>query len=270
MRKSFAQYIKKLDKGNISFKVLLGDISVGLFIDENDQLNNNVMNMGILEQSMISFGAGLSREGILTFIHTISPFMIERAYEQIKLELVYNKNKCILVSANGPYDYNKLGPTHHCASDVPLMCILGDIDIYLPGTADDVSKCLDLAIKNANSSYIRLTSIHPENSKLINGQLSRKGSNKLNVFIGEALMHYESCANFKNEDALYIYRFEDIIDDLNSYSAIEFWEPYCEPILASKYKVKSPKNQRIYSNIYPRSIQNGIYDLPVQFTTTQV
>jgi len=270
LRKIFAQYIKNLNKKNKAFKVLLGDISVGLFMDENDQLTENVINMGILEQSMISFGAGISREGILTFVHTISPFMIERAYEQIKLELGYNKNKCILVSANGPYDYNKLGPTHHCASDVPLVSMVGDIEIYLPGAAEDVNNCLDLAIESHNSSYIRLTSIEAKNNKLKSGELLKTGSDKLNIFIGEALIHHNTHANFQKEDALYIYRYEDLLEDLNSYSIIEFWEPYSEPIFANKYKKNKPINQNIKSNVYPRYIHDGIYDLPVKYISIKV
>ena len=86
MRKVFAQELRQNYLINDKNSILLGDISVGLFLDDQDELVPNAYNMGILEQSMISFAAGLSTESDNVFVHTISPFIVERAYEQIKLE----------------------------------------------------------------------------------------------------------------------------------------------------------------------------------------
>ena len=124
MRKNFANYLKEIISQNENILGLLGDISVGLFVDKDEKLYKNIFNLGLIEQSMISYAAGLARSGLIPFVHTISPFIVERAYEQIKLDLVYNNCKCILVSANGPFDYHKLGPTHHCSSDIPLLSLL--------------------------------------------------------------------------------------------------------------------------------------------------
>ena len=73
MRKEFAKITSNLLAKNDNLVILLGDISVGLFLKQ-ELLPNRVFNMGVLEQSMISFAAGLSRGGILPFVHTISPY----------------------------------------------------------------------------------------------------------------------------------------------------------------------------------------------------
>ena len=42
-----------------------------------------VINFGIMEQSMIGFASGLSKGGYYP-ITSITPFLVDRAYEQIK------------------------------------------------------------------------------------------------------------------------------------------------------------------------------------------
>lgn len=266
MRKTFSNYLKKLLKSDSKYALLLGDISVGLFVDENEKLPSRVYNLGILEQSMISFASGLSRGGITPFVHTISPFLIERAYEQIKLDISYNQCKVIMVSANGPYDYNKLGPTHHCASDVPLIDLLKNIKIFLPSRTKDISKCIDKALKSSQSSYIRLTSFASENNKIKEKviQSRKKDKTELNIIIGESLYHLEKkLGKFKNW--IYIY---DL--DFNNFKIFEkfdtliFWEPYSKPILAIKFKNKKINHRsKLISYTYPPYIYNGIYKKPL-------
>ena len=62
--------------------------------------------MGILEPSMISFAAGLSKGGTTPIVYSITP-ITERALEQIKLDLA-TKNKALLLSAGGTCDYTDL------------------------------------------------------------------------------------------------------------------------------------------------------------------
>jgi len=265
LRKEFSSIVKNLISSDSSFALLLGDISVGLFLNENEELPKNIYNLGVLEQSMISFAAGLSRGGVTPFVHTISAFLIERAYEQIKLDLRYNNNKIIMVSANGPFDYNKLGPTHHSSSDVPLIELLGSINIYLPGRVEDVKQCINLAIKSTNSSYIRLNSQKNLLSEIEPGIIYKKKNNSksLLVFVGESLNNNQTSIPNIKEDWIYIFDIESLdINKIKEYQEIIFWEPYSKPLAAYKYKKFLSNKVKLTSYIYPESIQNGIFKSP--------
>ena len=269
MRKNFSIHLKKIISEKENIFVLLGDISVGLFLDGAERLYKNVLNLGLVEQSMISYAAGLARSGIIPFVHTISPFIIERAYEQIKLDLSYNHCKCILVSANGPFDYSKLGPTHHCPSDVPLLSLLENIEIYLPGRVEDVKTCIDLSLLSSSSSYIRLNGHPINNENITSGTLIRNGNkNKnLNIYIGEAINLLNSKnLKFESSDHLYIFSYNHIPKNLSFYEKIIFWEPYSAPVFGQKFRNERKSRQKIISNIYPAKIEKGIYSFPPDYT----
>ena len=139
--------------------LLLGDLGVFqarlLFKDFPDR----IFNLGILEPSMISFAAGLSKGGTTSVVYSITPFITERSLEQIKLDICYNKNKVILLSAGGTCDYTDLGPTHHCPSDISIIDNYPSISWFLPFTSEQSVLITDNSLSNtfSNSSYIRLS-----------------------------------------------------------------------------------------------------------------
>lgn len=260
MRKEFARTLNELMRKDKDIRLLLGDISVGLFIDEHETLPANIFNMGILEQSMISFAAGMASEGKTTFVHTISSFIIERAYEQIKLDMGYNKNNVILVSANGPYDYNKLGPTHHCPADVPILRQIDNMNISLPGRVADVANSIKSAISSGRPEYIRLTSYAAkiDDTELL--EASNRSSESVVILVGEALHFYEhNKLIFANDRVIYVTNPDERLNDkLSNTSKVKIYEPYSCPITA--YNL--PHHVSVEAYCYPRSIETGIYDMP--------
>ena len=254
MRKIFARHLRDNYLADGETCILLGDISVGLFLGENDDLVPNAYNMGILEQSMISFAAGLANTTKNVFTHTISPFIIERVYEQIKLDICYNQNKVILVSANGPYEYSKLGPTHHCASDVPLLNLLSKIEIYLPGRDEEVVAAVDQIVSGSAPSYLRLTS-EKTNYDLTPNEIYRK-TKSLNIFVGETLRHIH---NLDGDSYLYIYKIQNLDDyDLSDFTKITVYEPYSVPIIGNHLKLKL-NDCDVQLRYYPENMESGVF-----------
>jgi transketolase C-terminal domain/subunit len=247
MRKTFFSLCKEELRINPNSFVLLGDIGVGGFIDQNNLLIDRVFNMGIAEQSLVSFASGLSLTGGNIIVHTISPFLIERAYEQIKLSCAYNQSKLILISANGPYDYNKLGPTHHCASDVNLISMLPGFNIRLPSSVDDLMVNFSEAMVSKESYYIRMTSRFIENCKsasinnyyyLFKGERDKSYFNELQkkdkaiVCIGESLKYAIEREKYIDHEIFYTNNpLSDLPSEIYSYKSIEIYEPYYLPLV---------------------------------------
>ena len=89
MRKQFVKTVEKLMEQDPSIVTLLGDIGIYGFREVFKKHPDRIYNIGILEQSTISMMSGLSMVGFIPIFHTIAPFMVERALEQIKLDIIY-------------------------------------------------------------------------------------------------------------------------------------------------------------------------------------
>ncbi len=157
MRREFAQVMANELATNPNSALLLGDIGVFAHRESFANYPGRVLNIGILEQSMVSFAAGLAIEGITPTIHTIAPFLVERAFEQIKIDFGYQNLAGNLVSVGGSLDYSALGATHHCPGDVAMLLNIPNLEIYVPGTAKEFSNLFFSAGRNDKVSYFRLS-----------------------------------------------------------------------------------------------------------------
>lgn len=163
MRKQFIKTTLDLLESNPRVVLLLGDIGVYGFREAFEKYPQRVYNLGVNEQAMVGMAAGMAGEGYIPIVYTIAPFLVERAYEQIKLDIGYQERKVILVSVGASYDYAGCGATHHCPADVGLIYNVPGIDIFVPGKLIDVDYFLRKAVKDSSPCYIRLSERYDSN-----------------------------------------------------------------------------------------------------------
>ena len=109
MRRKFGKLINKLANKDKKIVLIVGDIGYGIFDDFRKNHPKRFFNMGICEQSIIGLSAGMALEGLKPWVYTITPFLIERPFEQVKLDVDQQKANVKLV---GFADYPSLGPSH--------------------------------------------------------------------------------------------------------------------------------------------------------------
>ena len=109
MRRIFGKVINEIAKKDKKVILIVGDIGYGIFDDFRKNHPNRFFNLGICEQSIIGFASGIALEGLKPWVYTITPFLIERPFEQIKLDIDQQKSNVKLV---GFADYPSLGPSH--------------------------------------------------------------------------------------------------------------------------------------------------------------
>lgn len=133
-RQQFADTMLAVGNEDPSLVVMVGDISHGILQPFAKAHQSRYYNVGILEPTMMSIGAGLARVGLNPVIHTIAPFLIERSFEQIKLDFCYHKLHGNIVTVGSAFDYAYLGCTHHCYGDFALLKTLEGVQITYPST----------------------------------------------------------------------------------------------------------------------------------------
>ncbi len=157
MRKQFVKTIEEILKTDDKSVLLLGDIGVFGFRNAFKEFPNRVYNIGILEQSTISLASGMASNGLIPIVHTIAPFLVERALEQLKVDFGYQGLNGNFVSIGASYDYASLGCTHHCPADVMLLSSIPNMQIVCAGTSQEFDSLFKQAYNNGQPTYFRLS-----------------------------------------------------------------------------------------------------------------
>lgn len=157
LRESFAQTMLKIGENDENLIVMVGDISHGILQPFAQKYPKRYYNVGICEPSIVNMAAGLSEVGLIPVVHTIAPFLIERSYEQIKLDFGYQKRGINLISVGSAFDYSQLGCSHHCYTDVSLIGHIENSQIFVPGSVKEFEDLFSLSYSDNTINYFRLT-----------------------------------------------------------------------------------------------------------------
>lgn len=222
MRKNFYKYLTSLFKNDNRTVILLGDIGVFSLKPAFDHDPSRAYNLGIMEQSMIGAACGLSKSGFIPFVHSIAPFITERSYEQLKLNLGYEKVNSFVVSVGNSYDYAGLGCTHHCQNDLRIVSSIPNFKTYCPGNSNDVQEIISKNLEIQCPKYIRLSEVE---NNLVSLQTNYEdlaelhyNQNGICIIIGNAIKDIVSLVNSNPKYTIvYTYNISDFdVEKLNS------------------------------------------------------
>ena len=159
MRTAFASVASSLLDEDPLAAVVLAEISADLFAKAAARHPDRVLNVGIREQLMVSVGGGLALAGLRPIVHTYAPFLVERAFEQVKLDLGHQEARAVLVSVGASYDAARGGRTHQAPEDVALLDTVPGFAVQVPGHPDEVPGLLREAVGvlDSGSTYLRLS-----------------------------------------------------------------------------------------------------------------
>ena len=203
---------------------------------------------------MIGFASGLSKAGYKPIIHTIAPFLILRALDQIKIDFVYNKLDCNIVSVGASNDYTKLGTTHHCFEDINILSNYEDINIFIPSNPAELEFLLKKNYNNKGVNYFRISENNLKFHISTNGYLKKSQSKSIVILVGNSINFNE--IKTKHIDFYYvnsIFRKMNL-NFLNKYKKILIIEPYFGNVLERKIKKKLNKIINISTISYQETI----------------
>ncbi|BBC31333.1 Transketolase, pyridine binding domain protein [Streptomyces graminofaciens] len=158
MRDRFASVASRMLDEDPRVAVVLAEIGAAGFAETLRRHPGRVINVGIREQLLIGAGAGLALTGMRPVIHTFASFLVERPFEQIKLDFGHQDTGAVLVSAYGSYDAPAGGFTHMSPGDVALLDTLDGWTVHVPGHPDEAETLLRHAVGAGDDRvYVRLS-----------------------------------------------------------------------------------------------------------------
>jgi transketolase len=174
MRDHFINTLYKEMAKNNRLVLVIADVGAWAMKDIFRDFPRRTFNVGISEQLAIGLASGLAGEGFIPVVYGIAPFIVERCYEQIKLDIGLHNRHVILVSVGASFDYSTDGPTHHCPADVGILLNIPGINIHVPGTALECEQLFDYSVFREEPAYIRLSKTQNEASYPLNNIIRRR------------------------------------------------------------------------------------------------
>ncbi|MFJ1797607.1 transketolase family protein [Streptomyces sp. NPDC088180] len=191
MRDRFITTASRLLDEEPRLAVVLADISADGFAPARRAHPDRVINVGIREQLLVGAGAGMALTGMRPIVHTFASFLVERPFEQVKLDFGHQGVGGILVSAGGSYDWPAGGFTHMAPGDVALLDTLDGWTVHVPGHPDEAEALLRESVAGDDRVYVRLSLQANREARPVSGTagftVAREGRRGIVIAVGPML-----------------------------------------------------------------------------------
>ncbi len=151
-----ARHFVRWAKDRPKVVVLSADLTASCEVDLfRDTYPERFFSMGMTEQNMMGFAAGLAREDYRPYVHTFAVFVCRRPFDQVAMSIAYPNLPVRLVGFL-PGITTPGGVTHQAIDDVALMRVLPNMTVLECGDATDVETVLDVSESIDGPVYIRM------------------------------------------------------------------------------------------------------------------
>jgi transketolase len=156
MREVLSQFLTEKVKLDHSVYVFSGDHGYALFDDLRNKFPCHFINVGVSEQAMVGYAAGMAKEGMRPIVYGLSAFIPIRVLEFIKMDVCYESLPVIFLGDGAGLVYATLGPSHQCSEDISSLRSVPNITILSPADNSEMSACLEYAYLLKSPVYIRI------------------------------------------------------------------------------------------------------------------
>ena len=117
-----------------------------------------IFNMGIMEQGTIGVAAGMAMTGFIPVVYSIVNFLVFRALEQIRNDIVLQNLNVKLIATGANNYFQFLGPSHCCGEDDRKIMELIGMKVYDPFAQGEkgFTRLVEEWIQDPNPGYIRV------------------------------------------------------------------------------------------------------------------
>ncbi|MBN1817479.1 MAG: hypothetical protein JW828_08960 [Sedimentisphaerales bacterium] len=156
MRNTFANAVMEACDNRRDVFICSGDAGLGVFDDFQNTHSEHFLNMGVAEQNMIGFSAGLAMTGFKVFCYNIIPFVLYRCYEQVRNDICYQRLPVVLAGIGSGVAYAPAGMTHYSVEDIGIARTLPNLTVFSPIDPAEAACCAEYALDATEPVYVRL------------------------------------------------------------------------------------------------------------------
>ncbi len=157
MRAVFGEIVEKMMAEDEKIVVIDADLArangtLGL----RDKFPERAFDIGVAEQNMASFAAGMAAYGMKPYISTFTPFATRRICDQIAISISYAKRNVKIVGTDPGISAELNGGTHMSMEDIGVLRSIPDMVIFEPVDNIQLAKALPVINAYEGPVYIRM------------------------------------------------------------------------------------------------------------------
>lgn len=271
MRRAFLSRVADMIRSEKDTTFFTVDIGMWAIRDVLSEFPDRCSNVGIYEDGMMSICAGMASRGLIPTVFGIQPYLIERALEQIKMDLAYQKMGINVVGTGAAIDYPKYGYSHYCAEDIGLIKMIPGCEFIAPGTADEFIKLFNQSYRNGHPTFFRVSD-HPNKNYNIDVQFGKanvikRGSRATVIAVSVMLDAVMKVCEKQDVTVLYYttlepFDYETLRDNCASEKILVVEPEYEGSLYYDIHKALPGRALRIENIAFPREIfrNYGTYD----------
>jgi transketolase len=122
---------------------------------------DRAFDLGVAEQSLPTFAAGLALTGKIPFYNTFAVFAVHRGLDMIRQSVAYSRTNVKIIGHCAGQSLGYAGPSHHTIEDLSVMRALPHMVILCPSDAEETRQMVWWMVEHEGPVYLRLSRSAP-------------------------------------------------------------------------------------------------------------
>lgn len=118
---------------------------------------DRAFDLGVAEQSLPTFAAGLALTGKIPIYNTFAVFAVHRGFDMIRQSVAYSQTNVKIIGHCAGQSLGYAGPTHHTIEDLSMMRALPHIVILSPSDEKETRQMVWWMVGYEGPVYLRLS-----------------------------------------------------------------------------------------------------------------
>jgi len=156
IRKKFTELLYNEMARDERINLIVGDLGWKHFDQLRLTYPDRFINVGAAEQLLIGTGIGMALEGKIPIVYSMTPFLLYRPFEFIRVHIDNDKIPVKLFGAGRDKDYDWLGFTHWAHDDKEHTRGFKNIEKYWPEDLDEMENIFFDTIYSPIPCYVNL------------------------------------------------------------------------------------------------------------------
>ena len=163
IREVVGNYMVRLAEQDTSIVAVSADLFRSCRMEKfMEKYPDRIYNVGIAEQNMVGFSAGLCHEGYTAFAFSMASFLSMRACEQCRTDIAYANLKARLIGVYAGVSGGLAGATHWSLEDCGIMCSIPNMTVLEPSDAIQAEHMLQATLDYNKPVYMRVSVVPSE------------------------------------------------------------------------------------------------------------